>query len=562
MTTTGAISATFCATLVDEWVRAGVRYAMVAPGSRSTPLAVALLRNADISVEVFHDERVAAFAALGVGLSTGVPAVVVCSSGTAGAHFYAAVIEADLSNVPIIVCTADRPPHLRDIAAPQTVDQTKMYGSRVRWFHDPGVPTAIPQSTWRALASRAFNSSVGSRPGPVHLNLPFDEPLYGEPGELPAPRPMRWSSRHIAKTFAQTDCENFAQLVSQRKGIFIAGKNADEALLHLAAHLQWPVFADPRSGVRVGHENVVIGFDALLRVEEIRNKWIPDIVVCVGEPPASKVLSQWITQLDCDVVQIQSADNVIDPLHRVSFAFVGALNSLSSYIIETLPISTDDAWRSQWKRADRMAQSVIDRWTGQTWSEISVSRYLSSSLQDGSQLMLSSSMPIRDFEWFGRELGNVEVFSNRGANGIDGVISTAIGAAVATGKTTYVLIGDVALIHDSNSLIGLCARNVDVRLVVVNNDGGSIFSFLPQAQFVVGTEFETLYGTPHGVSFEHLARAHGIAYHCVRSADDLTSALNSTGPILIEAAFVRDVNVSQHEDLHSHVIREIKELMA
>ena len=543
-------------------MRAGVRHAMVAPGSRSTPLAVALVRHGEISVEVFHDERVAAFAALGVGLATGVPAVVVCSSGTAGAHFYAAVIEADLSNVPMIVCTADRPPHLRDIAAPQTVDQTQMYGHCVRWFHDPGVPTAIPQSTWRAFASRAFNSSVGARPGPVHLNLPFDEPLYGEAEQLPPPRPQRWSSRQIAETFSESQAKILASVLSRTKGIFIAGKNSPLALRDLAVHLQWPIFADPRSGLRHSHDNVVVGFDALLRVDDIRTRWLPEIVVCVGEPPASKVLSQWTAQLDCDVVQLQPADNVIDPLHRVAVAFVGELDHVCSHVTTILSPRTDDTWVKQWKRADQAAQSVIESWTSQRWSEISVSRVLSLSLGEGSQLMLSSSMPIRDFEWFGGELGDVRVFSNRGANGIDGVISTAIGTAVATEKTTYVLIGDVALLHDANALIGLKVRNVDLCIVVVNNDGGSIFSFLPQAQFVVGDEFETLYGTPHGVSFEQLARAHGLAYLGVNSAQEMRAALKVGGPIIIEASFRRDVNVGQHNDLHSRVVDEMKKIMA
>lgn len=535
---------------------------MVAPGSRSTPLALAVMRNPTISVEVFHDERTAGFAALGVGLATGVPAVVVCSSGTAAAHFFAPVIEASLSCVPMIVCTADRPPHLRDVGAPQTVDQTKMFGDAVRWFHDPGVPTAIPATTWRALASRTFDQTQGIHPGPVHLNLPFDEPLYGDATELPIARPKRWSRSVVGDVVSDPVVDECVALFAGRQGIFVAGKKTPSNLCDLAHKLGWPVFADPRSGVRHQHNNVIAAFDSLLRIPEMKQATYPDVVVCVGEPPASKVLSQWLASVDCDVVQLQEVDRVIDPLHRVSHRYVCDVQDLFARVLDQTPAAASGEWLNRWAVAEKLAQSVIDDWTGENWSEIAVSRTLSRAALDESQIMVSSSMPIRDCEWFGSYLQDVTVLSNRGANGIDGVMSTAIGAALATTQTTYVLIGDVAFLHDSNALLGLAIRGTDVRVVVTNNDGGSIFSFLPQAGLVTTDEFELMYGTPHGVKIESLCQAHGLVYHCVNSVDELMESLQHVGPIVIEARFDRGVNVGQHDAVNTAIQNAVMKAMA
>ncbi|MEY3805328.1 MAG: 2-succinyl-5-enolpyruvyl-6-hydroxy-3-cyclohexene-carboxylic-acid synthase [Actinomycetota bacterium] len=523
---------------------------MLAPGSRSTPLALALVSHTGISTQIFHDERNAGFAALGVGVTTGVPAVVLCSSGTAAAHFYASVIEADASCIPMIVCTADRPPHLRDVAAPQTIDQTKLFGDAVRWFHDPGVPTAIPSSTWRALAARIVDETRRHSPGPVHVNLPFDEPLFGVPGDLPAPRSQRWSSTHLGSELSSTAVTELAQMFSQRRGVFIAGRRTPIEILRCAENLGWPIFADPRSGVRVSHDNVIAGFDALLRIPEMTRRYEPDIVVSIGEAPASKVLSQWLSSLECDIVQVHDDDKVKDPLHKVSHAYMCDTSHLFSRLCDENMSNVNGEWLTSWKNSDEIAQDVISKWTSHHWSEISVSRVLSQSMGRGSQLVVSSSMPIRDFEWFGDVLDNVDVFANRGANGIDGVVSTAIGAAVATQKTTYVLIGDVAFLHDSNSLLNLSTRGVDLRIVVTNNDGGSIFSFLPQAQHVENEQFEKIYGTPHGVVLASLCEAHNVRHVDVSSGEELRTALTNEGPIVIECRFDRGINVGLHDEVH------------
>jgi 2-succinyl-5-enolpyruvyl-6-hydroxy-3-cyclohexene-1-carboxylate synthase len=561
MTTAGAIAATFCSTLVDEWVRAGVRHAIIAPGSRSTPLALACMREPAISVEVFHDERSAGFAALGIGLSTGIPAVVLCSSGTAGAHFYAAVIEAHMSSVPLIVCTADRPPHLRDISSPQTIDQIKMFGDFVRWFHDPGVPNLELRDSWRPLASRVFFSTLGSRPGPVHLNLPFDEPLFGESLELPDTRESVWSTRVMANGWSNADVETFAHLCANRSGVFIAGKGSPTSLVNLAMELKWPVLADPRSGLRIDDENVVIAFDSILRVESFAKEMTPEVVVFVGEPPASKILSQWVRNSQAKIIHLGPTEVVVDPLQRVAASFVGDLNELcekSKHLVR----HTSEAALVQWKKADLVARGVVDTWVSQHWSEIAVAHTVSRLLFAESQCVVSSSMPIRDFEWFGGVIDGAVVHANRGANGIDGVVSTSVGIALGSGQTTFLLIGDIACIHDSNGLWDLARRNVDLKIVVTNNDGGAIFSFLPQADHVDSAVFERIYGTPHGVSFAALAQTHGIEYRSVASISELELACSRRGPIIIEAKFDRALDVSQHEDINRQVRTAVETLKA
>lgn len=530
---------------------------MVSPGSRSTPMAVALLRNPLIRVEMFHDERSASFAALGAGLATGVPAVVLCSSGTAATHFHAAVVEAHQSNVPMIVCTADRPPHLRDVAAPQTIDQTRLYGDAVRWFHDPGVPDPSQAHTWRALASRAYSATDGSRPGPVHLNLPFDEPLYGEPGSLPAARDGRWSRQRRGTGFPAETVSSVAREISGLRGIFVAGRGAPASLTALAEALGWPVLADSRAAIVRSHPLTITHFDPVLRSSRFAASHLPDIVVQVGEPPASKVLSQWLKTCDAPMHHWSEVEMVSDPLHLVTSSLRGDIGDLARRI-QDCGVERVSGWGDDWAGAQLRASRAIDDAVAHEWSEVALSRTVSRCLPDGCRMVVSSSMPVRDLEWFGRMADGVTVHANRGANGIDGVIATGVGVAAASAVPTFVLIGDVALLHDASSLTGLSARQLDLRIVVTNNDGGSIFSFLPQAGQVTDSEFEVLYGTPHGVDFASLSRAHGIEHVTVSDVASLESALRRRGPVMIEARFDRASNVAVHEFVNGKVVEAIE----
>jgi 2-succinyl-5-enolpyruvyl-6-hydroxy-3-cyclohexene-1-carboxylate synthase len=557
MSSSGDTAATFCATLVDEWARQGVRHAVVAPGSRSTPLAIALARNDAIEVHVFHDERSASFAALGIGSASGFPAVLLCTSGTAATHFHAAVVEAHQSDVPMIVCTADRPPELRDVGAAQTIDQTHLFGTSVRWFHDPGVASRDAASTWRSLASRTVQAALGARPGPVHLNLPFREPLTGEVVDMPQPREKKWSDVIRLGSSENQDLSEIAKAISGRRGVIIAGRGASRDVLSLSESLGWPIFADAVSGVREQNSAVVIGFDSILRSDLFATSHIPEVVLRIGAPPASKVLAQWVKKINCRTIQLRSSEMVTDPDHIVESTVIGDV-ATSTRVLAAAVTPCDKTWLADWAVAEEVAQKAISAWTSENFSEPSVARTVTAAMQVGSHLVVSSSMPIRDVEWFGSTTAGVTVHSNRGTNGIDGVISTAVGVAISTKAHVTVLIGDVACLHDSNGLLALSRRDVDLTIVVTNNDGGSIFSFLPQAQIVSNSDFELLYGTPHGASFEHLAATHGISYECVSTVKDLAKTLQQSGTRLIEVPCDRFANVSQHEALQSAVVDAVE----
>ena len=559
MASPGDTSATFCATLVDEWVAQGVRHAVVAPGSRSTPLAVALARNGGLRLHVFHDERSAGFAALGIGRATGVPAVLLCTSGTAAAHFVAPVHEANLSRVPMIVCTADRPPELRDVAAPQTIDQTKLFGGAVRWFHDPGVPSDDAAASWRSLARRSLAAAVGTLPGPVHLNLPFREPLLGEAGTLPPGGGATVAPSRLAVDAATIS--RVAALVSGRRGVIVAGRGSGPSVLSLAEAAGWPVFADAVSGLRECHPNVVVGFDPVLRAESFVGDHLPEVIVRIGDPPASKVLAQWTARSGAVIVQVNDHERPVDPDHVVTLSVSGPVDKIAGMVAGSVAPAPVE-WLAAWIGSETAAQHAISRHTDAVFCEPTVARRVTDTMAPGGNLVVSSSMPVRDVEWFGTVTPGVTVHSNRGANGIDGVVSTAVGVALATGAPTTLLIGDVAMVHDSNGLWGLARRGVDLTIVVTNNDGGSIFSFLPQASQLDGGTFETLYGTPHGVDFAALSAAHGIAHVLVTDRASLEAALAGSGTRMIEVRLDRSGNVPAHEALNAEVVRAVESARA
>jgi 2-succinyl-5-enolpyruvyl-6-hydroxy-3-cyclohexene-1-carboxylate synthase len=529
VTTTDA--ATFCATVVDEWVRAGVTDAFVAPGSRSTPLALALAADDRVAVHIFHDERAASFAALGHGLATGVPAVVLCTSGTAGAHFHAAVIEADLSSVPLIVCTADRPPELWDIGAPQTIDQTRLFGPSVRFFAEPGVPDGAAARSWRSFASRSVVEANGwvGRPGPVHLNLSFRDPLVGQPGPLPAGRPdgAAWHRTAAHRRAGDQDVnvgdQDWPDLVGDgraRRGVIIAGAGTSDAesVGALAERLGWPVLADHRSGCRAG-DAAIVNFDSLLRNPRFAATVRPQVVLRFGEALASKVLGQWLAGSDAEVVTVIDRGRWSDP-ERVAGTAIDSPNA-AAWLLDSVPSGIDPASDlALWRRADNTASAAIARILEQGLrdsaefdrcnpSEIGVAQAVVATVPAGGALVVASSMPVRDVEWYGPTRADIDVFANRGANGIDGTVATAIGVAL-TGRPTAVLLGDVALLHDSSALIGLADRSVDLTVVVIDNDGGGIFSFLPQAEQLDTATYELLFGTPHHTDLATLIRAHGL----------------------------------------------------
>jgi len=550
------VAATFCATLVDEWIRTGVRAAFVAPGSRSTPLAIALAGRSEIALHVFHDERAAAFAALGYGLATRAPAIVLCSSGTAGAHFHASVIEADLSAVPMIVCTADRPPELWDVGAPQVIDQTKLFGDAVRFFAEPGIPRAESCDSWRSLAARATAEArgFGGAAGPVHLNLSFVDPLAGAPGELPPARTAGgW--HQIVETMPVPDVSELLQRVVGREGVIVAGEGTTDpgAVITLARRLGWPVLADHLSGCRRPDE-AIRHFDSLLRCERFADAARPQVILRFGRTLASKALGQWISAAAAGAEVIVAADRRrwSDP-ERVAAHMVEE-RGLAVALLERLPSELAPATaRDIWRTADEAAATAIRATLAEMThtAEPQLAREVLASVEAGGALVLASSMPVRDVEWWGSGRSDIAVYSNRGANGIDGVVSTAIGVASAAVPTT-VLIGDVAFLHDQTALIGLAERDIDLTIVVVDNDGGGIFGFLPQHNLLESDRFEQLFGTPHGTDIAALAAAHGIEV-----VPWAPTGVAASGVRVVHVRSSRERNLSDHAALHAAVAAAI-----
>ena len=556
---TGDTAATFCATMADELVRAGVRHVVVAPGSRSTPLALALAAEARLQLHVFHDERSAGFAALGIGLATGRPAVVLCTSGTAAAELHAAVVEAHQAEVPLVVCTADRPVELRDVGAPQTIEQDRLYGSAVRRFVDLGVPDPAISGRWRSLVSRAVADAITPWPGPVHLNLPFREPLVGRPGELPAGRPDGAPWHQVlsgAGVLDPSDLELLAERLDRQRGVVVAGAGAgDPAAVHdLAAAAGWPVLADPRSGCRLPRPHTVAAFDDLLRHPPFAADHNPDVVLRLGRPPASKVLAQWLAASGAEQVQVTATAGWVDPEGTAAARVVADPTLLCRDLVKRLSAGARTPWAARWRHAEERAQRAITAALAgyDHPTEPALARALVAALPDGGILVTSSSMPVRDVEWYAAPRDGLRVVANRGANGIDGVVSTAVGVAVGSGAPTALLIGDIAFLHDTNGLLGLAARPADLTMIVADNDGGGIFSFLPQATEVDAERFEQLFGTPHGVDPSAVAAAHGIAAAELTDLASLPSMLGG-GPRVVRVRTDRGENVAVHRAIHDAV---------
>lgn len=582
---TAADNATFCATLVDEWVRAGVSHAVISPGSRSTPMALALADRPDISVEVHVDERSAGFVALGLGLATGMPAVVLTTSGTAAVELHPAVVEAHQAAVPLLVVTADRPPELHHVGAAQTVDQTHLFGSAVRWFVEPGPPDSGGRGAWRSLGARAVVEALGAgvtgrAPGPVHLNLAFREPLVGDARDLPAGRPSGepWHRASLPDQGEPTDprvgsdpaLAAFAGAGSPVRGLVVAGAGCGDpqVLLRAAEQLRWPVLADPRSGCRTGHPSVVTTADTWLRDQSLAAKLAPEVVFRLGEPPASKVISSWLAESGATQVAVERHGRWFDPDRTALITVAADPARLLAHLASVSKPGQPSSWIDRWRGLEDAAQQVLTAEFGRPdalLSDPAVARVVSQTVAacPDVTLVVSSSMPIRDLEWYGGPVGSTEVLANRGANGIDGVLSTAVGVAVAKRRSnhpTVAVLGDLAFLHDTNAMLGLVARNVDLTVVVIDNDGGGIFSFLPQARQLGEGRFEELFGTPHGTDLASLARAHGLmveSFSSAHSMSDLRSALRRSmedgGTRVLIVSTDRSANVEIHESIHRSI---------
>ncbi len=567
-----ALASAFC----EELARGGLRRAVISPGSRSTPLAVALWRQPEIEVDVILDERSAGFYALGAAQVSGEPVALLCTSGTAAANYHPAVCEADESATPLLVLTADRPPELRGVGAGQTIDQVKLYGAAVRWFCEVGTHAADDEGLlhYRSLACRALATARGEiRPGPVHLNLPWREPLAPVPvaGAVTATDPLALEGREGRPLTAVTrvDVESSAFLLDEVAGhigdaiagVIVAGRQLDpelrEPLTHLAHASGFPILAEPTSQLRCGphdRSRVIASYDLLLRDEHFARSVVPDLVLRFGEMPTSKPLRAWLAASGADEIAVDPRGGWNEPTRRAAALLRADPTELAAGWATRVEKEERPA-PERWLAAERTAQAAIDAALGKgdPLSEPALHRVLGLAHADGDLVYTASSMPIRDQESFLAAEGSDALFlCNRGANGIDGLISSGIGAAAASGRPTTIITGDLGLLHDLGGLAALRETETPVRIVVIDNNGGGIFHFLPQTEALDADEFEALLGTPRGVSVEKAAALFDLPHRRLASLNELPAAL-AAGTGLIEVRTDRHTNVAAHRELAARV---------
>lgn len=546
----------FVSTLTEALSRSGLRHACVTPGSRNTPLSLAFAAHPNITDWSHHDERSAGFFALGLAKTLGEPIAVVTTSGTAAGELLPAILEAHASRVPLIVITADRPTELFDVGAPQTVDQRSIFGSALRWQHDLDVPEpsdAGPGVT-AALAVRLVVEATSLPSGPVHLNLRFREPLVIDPdfNDIQVPTSVTGRSQPTDDAL-----DRLAARVAHRRGVIVAGParepGASEAVVALGTALGWPIMSDPISGLRAGRHSIggVVGSD-LLAAGGFLEIARPEVAIRVGAPPTSKAVRTWMATSDAEQIVIDPA-GWPDP-DASATTVVRADTAASAAGLAARAVGCDPGWLADWVHADRGAVAAAhEAIEGRAFpSDPAVVASLARSMPDGAILWTASSMPIRDVDsYFPATTQHLDIMGNRGANGIDGFISTALGSAAA-GRPTVAHVGDLSMLHDVGALATAVRLRLPITILVVNNDGGGIFHFLPQN----GHEhFERHFGTPHGLSFRAIAEGFGLDAMKVTWPEELDVAIaeTATGPRLVEVVTDRTTNVQVHRDIAATV---------
>ncbi|MDX6280761.1 MAG: 2-succinyl-5-enolpyruvyl-6-hydroxy-3-cyclohexene-carboxylate synthase [Kribbellaceae bacterium] len=543
-------STAFATVVVDELIRSGVREAVLAPGSRSTPLALALAaadRDGRLRLHVRIDERTAGFLAIGLIRGTGLPVPVVTTSGTAVANLYPAVLEASHSGLPLIVLSADRPPELRGTGANQTTDQLKVFGDAVRLFHELGTPSKqLGQvAYWRSQIARAVSTAVGARtadPGPVQLNCPLVEPLVPtDDGDWPEPLDGRttgpWTSVHA--TGAQPSA-----VVPGPKTVVVAGDGASQAARLAAEAGNWPLFAEPSSRARTGPA-VISAYRLLLAATSIGDEI--ERVVVFGHPTLSRPISKLLARPDVEVIVVAPTGLWPDAAHRAASVVTG---------LEVIGADKTD-WLDRWQHADQLARAAMDKVLAGGLSGPVIAAVLGEVVGADGMLVVASSNPVRDLDL--APVVPIRTVANRGLAGIDGTLSTAVGAALANAGATYALVGDLAFLHDSNGLvIGPAEPRPDLRIVVLNDNGGGIFATLEQGGGDQADHFERVFGTPHNVDLAALCAATGTPHQLVDTADQLREVLART-VAGIDVVEVR-VDRSAHRDLHAELHQAVSQL--
>jgi 2-succinyl-5-enolpyruvyl-6-hydroxy-3-cyclohexene-1-carboxylate synthase len=555
--------------MADEFGRCGMTHAVCSPGSRDAPILLTLAADDAIETVSVLDERSAGFVALGLAKASRRPVAVACTSGTAAANLHPAVVEAHEAGVPLIVLTADRPPELREVGAGQAIDQVKLFGSAVKWFveagnHDPGRATAVH---FRALACRLWDQAASGRPGPVHINLPLREPLSpvaeeldpadweGRPGDAP------WTS--VVRPAPGPDPQAIQDLAAMVRevslGVIVAGETREDLAEPLAALSQstgWPVLADPLSGVRCGphdRSRVVSHYDALLRSPAWVESNRPSLALRVGDTPTSKPLRAWLAEIQ--QVLVDPDPSWHEPTRQAGRIVVGqAAETCSALAAEFGPRDPSEPWLEAWLAADAIAAEELaaepDPFEPRAYTAVA------ESLEDGATLWVSSSMPIREIEsFFPSTPAAIRFLSNRGANGIDGVVSSAVGAAMASDGPTVLLTGELALLHDLSGLVTRRRLDVPLTIICVNNGGGGIFDFLPVADSAEPDSYEELIATPHDIPLETVAELGGLDHVTASTPDEIRAAVREN--VLIEVRTDRAENLARHRALTARIAERL-----
>jgi len=555
--------------IVEELIRLGVTHFIISPGSRSTPLSIAVARHPQAKTTIHYDERGAAFFALGNGRATGVPAVLVCTSGTAVANYFPAVVEASMDNVPLIVLSADRPPELIDVGANQAIFQQDIYGVYPRLaLNSPPPDSEMAPSKLLSQIDELFDTSVGNRPGPVHLNCQFREPLLPEISNLTEQIFPGSEWEHANSRYTPTPDSNIAfpqenfQIVLEnlgmsKQGLIIVGRSVDNGdnqdILHLAEALGMPVFPDIQSQLRfTEHSHIINHFDLALLSDEVQRQQ-PDFIIHFGGPVTSKRLLNYVNQSNIFYISVKNTPERIDPNHQVTVELHTGIKDFCREM-RSPSVTQDSVWLKNWQHVEkRTALSVSKLFDHESVvSEPGTSYQLSRLLPEEHALMLGNSMSIREMEMFaspGHFKG--KIVANRGSSGIDGLLATAAGYGTAVARPVTVLIGDLAFLHDLNSLQLIKTSELPIIIVVINNDGGGIFSFLPVKRET--DVFETFFGTPHGLTLEHAAHMFGLSYASPTDRDEFEvsykRAVRESESTIIELVTDREENHHFHEQI-------------
>lgn len=559
--------------VVAALIQNGVEDVVISPGSRSTPLAYAFASTRSIQIYRQLDERSAAFFALGIAKAKGKPVVLLCTSGTAAANYFPAIVEAKNARVPLIVITADRPHELREVGAPQAINQIRLYGEQVKWSIEFPLPDGELQTLpfiERHIA-RAINISKTAPFGPVHMNVPFREPLLINFREsLPAPTFQR---SVIGEISASDEAKMLlTKIINETKrGFIVVGElslGTDlQVMWDFIRKVKWPVLVESLSNLRTNipidcREYIISSYDALLKSESFKEKVIAETVIRFGAQPVSKFLTIFLTKwLPANYIVVDE-----DPMFRdsvsVSSHFLHA--SIGNWLRELDIQSTlETDYLNMWRKSEEIAVKHVLSYTEHEEDEGAMVRTIIEQLPDESDLFVSSSMPIRDIDTFLMPTEkDIQIIANRGANGIDGVVSTALGFSNGrAGRNSYLLIGDLAFLHDINGLIATRYQPCEMTIIVFNNDGGGIFSYLSQA--TVKEYYEDLFGTPTALQFEQIAKMYDMEYIKVNKLSEMTSSLNrqSGNPLkLIEVFTNRQENVIAHRRLWSDINKELEAL--